>query len=73
MGCDGIWEIQSQLNICKHGTNVNMNDRDVEMAKIAEDILDAGIAPDPQAFQGLGCDNMSCIVIKLNYEPINSE
>jgi len=38
MGCDGVWEIQSQLEICKHGTHINMNDPDCLMSKIAEDI-----------------------------------
>jgi len=67
MGCDGVWEIQKELEICKHGLHLNMNDPDCDMSKIAEEILDDGIAPDPQAYQGLGCDNMSAIVVRLNY------
>ena len=50
-----------------------MNDPDCLMSKIAEDIQDAGLTPEPQRFQGLGCDNMSAIVIKLNYQPATDE
>lgn len=50
-----------------------MNIVDVDMSKIAEDILDSGISPSPQEYQGLGCDNMSCIVIKLNYQAVGEE
>lgn len=62
MGCDGVWEIMSEDEICQitesglaKGGNIS---------ETAELILDRGLAPDTS--QGIGCDNMSSIVIVLN-------
>jgi len=63
MGCDGIWEIMTMQQICEVGKQMFKNGTE-QISKIAEKILDKGIAPDTS--QGLGCDNMSAIVIKLN-------
>jgi len=62
MGCDGIWEIMTMDEICKVAEAGFKNGQKV--SQIAETILDKGIAPDTT--NGVGCDNMSCIVIKLN-------
>jgi len=61
MGCDGIWEIMSDLEICQIVTKGILNGQ--SMPTIAETILDKGLAPDTS--QGTGCDNMSAIVIQL--------
>ena len=62
MGCDGIWEIMTMDEICRVAEAGFKNGQKV--SQIAETILDKGIAPDTS--NGVGCDNMSAIVIKLN-------
>ena len=63
MGCDGIWEILTGDDICKIIDNRLSANPNAKCSEIAEEILDRGLAPDTS--QGVGCDNMSCIVIQL--------
>jgi len=63
MGCDGVWEILTMEEICKVTEN-GLKDGNNKLSAVAEMILDKGIAPDTS--NGVGCDNMSAIVIKLN-------
>ena len=62
MGCDGIWEIMNQDEICE--TAESKMKTSSKLTEVAEEILDKGLAPDTS--QGIGCDNMSCIVIQLH-------
>jgi len=51
--------------ICKLAeTEINKSGNQVNLVNVANLILDKGIAPDTS--NGVGCDNMSAIVIKLN-------
>jgi len=61
MGCDGVWEILSDFDICQIPVRGIKSGQ--KMSQIAEEILDRGLAPDTS--QGTGCDNMSAIVIQL--------
>ena len=64
MGCDGIWEIMTQEEICHIVANKCppvLNEK--SLVKSCEEILDKGLAPDTSV--GTGCDNMSVIVISL--------
>lgn len=66
MGCDGIWEILSIDEICQIADNRLKGKNDsCKLSEIAEEILDRGLAPDTS--QGIGCDNMSAIVITLKH------
>jgi len=62
MGCDGIWEILTMEEICQIAEN-GLN-KVSKITEVAEEILDRGLATDTS--QGIGCDNMSAIVIKLH-------
>lgn len=62
MGCDGIWEILNADEICQIVENGLPTCKN--LSDLAEEILDRGLAPDTS--QGIGCDNMSAIVIQLN-------
>jgi len=62
MGCDGIWEILTQEEICQIAENGLV--KASKITEVAEEILDRGLATDTS--QGIGCDNMSAIVIKLH-------
>ena len=63
MGCDGVWELLNADDICRIVNN-KVDDCD-DLTLLANEILDKGMAP--SLGTGEGCDNMSCIVIKLNY------
>ncbi len=65
MGCDGIWESKSNEEMVefvsarfKEGKNLKET--------IAE-LLEDNISPDFTQTQGVGCDNMTCIIIKLKH------
>lgn len=64
MGCDGVWEILSMEEICQLAAQKMKGSETLKTSAVAELILDRGIAPDTS--NGVGCDNMSAIVIKLN-------
>jgi len=60
LGCDGIWEIKSNKEIIDFIAQRLYKDK-VSLA--VEELLEAIVAPDTST--GLGCDNMTCIVVKL--------
>ncbi|CAD8085270.1 unnamed protein product [Paramecium primaurelia] len=65
MGCDGIFETLSHQDLIKF-INQKLDDQPVTpyiLGKVAEDILDHLIAPDIST--GIGCDNMTTIIIYL--------
>lgn len=65
MGCDGIWEILSEDEICQI-CDYKLKDGDkVKISDVVEEILDKGLAPDTS--QGIGCDNMCSIIIILKH------
>jgi len=61
LGCDGIWEIKSNQEIIDFvGARLS---KDTKVSGVVEDLLEAIVAPD--TINGLGCDNMTCIVVIL--------
>lgn len=63
MACDGIWEVKSSQDIVDFVyERIRKN---MKLSKIVEELLDSLLSSDYTATQGLGCDNMSCIIIKL--------
>jgi len=64
MGCDGIWEILTMEEICQ--ITESSLAKCSKITESAEEILDKGLATDTS--QGIGCDNMSAIVIKLHQQ-----
>jgi protein phosphatase 1G len=63
MAWDGIWEIKSSQEIVDF-IYERMNKK-MKLTKIIEELFDSLISPDYTETQGLGCDNMSCIIIKF--------
>jgi len=62
MGCDGIWETYSNQRMCdfvRERLNSKLDDK-----RVVEELLDANLAPDTAS--GMGCDNMTCILIVFN-------
>ncbi len=65
MGCDGIWEryvdnSAGLIDIVKGDIKSNKDQK-----RLVEDMLDLLLAKDTR--EGIGCDNMSTILIKFNW------
>ncbi|CAE8599008.1 unnamed protein product [Polarella glacialis] len=64
LGCDGIWDVMTNQEVCDF-----VRPRLVEkmgLEQISEELLEHCISPDPQQTQGLGTDNMTAVIVKLN-------
>ena len=61
MGCDGVWEILSDDEICKFIKDRMASEK--TLSTILGELLDKCLAPDTT--QGVGCDNMSAVLIKF--------
>lgn len=61
MGCDGIWELNTPQRIAEMVNTRLKNKSYTKLSEVADEILDRGLAE--QTTGGLGCDNMSAIVI----------
>nr|CAH04419.1 protein phosphatase 2C [Euplotes vannus] len=63
MACDGIWEVKSSQDVVDFISE--RLKKDMKLTDIIGELFEDIISPDYTATQGLGCDNMSCIIIKL--------
>ncbi|OQR69835.1 putative protein phosphatase 2C 4-like, partial [Tropilaelaps mercedesae] len=70
LACDGIWNCMTSQEVCdfvtaclRHGDNVG---------KICEQLFRKCIAPDTSG-DGTGCDNMTCIIVRLNTESLQDD
>lgn len=63
IGCDGIWEILSGQENCNEVAKRLKEDPKQKLSGIVEELLDLGLAPDTSTHQGLGCDNMSAVLV----------
>lgn len=70
MGCDGIWEKLSNEEmvewIYKEMEKYKAANEEINLNKIVADLLLETIAEDVASSGGVGCDNMTCILIKFN-------
>lgn len=62
LGCDGIWEMLQADEITGF-INGELKQENCDMKKMAENLLDKMIAQDTS--EGVGCDNMSLIIVHL--------
>lgn len=66
MGCDGIWEMQNCQEIVNEIYKKLKKNQKLDI--VAESMLDLLCSPNMNYTQGLGCDNMSIIIIDLRKE-----
>lgn len=72
MGCDGIWEKKSNEEMVAwiyEGMDKQKKaspEKEVDLQAIVADLLLETIADDVVSSGGVGCDNMTCILIEFN-------
>lgn len=64
IACDGIWDVKSNQEVCNFVRARFINGHPIE--QIIEQLLDSCMTTDPKKTQGLGADNMSCIIVQLH-------
>jgi len=63
MGCDGIWEKKSNEEMVEYiYRKLKLN---ITLKQIVADLLLDTIAPSVAETQGIGCDNMTCVLIQF--------
>jgi len=63
MGCDGIWERKSNEEMVEYV--YDKMKENMELKDIVAQLLNDTIAPSIAETQGIGCDNMTCVLINF--------
>lgn len=64
LACDGIWDVMSNQDVCDF-VRLRLKEG-IPLPNLIEMLLDSCISPDPKATQGLGGDNMTCVIVQLD-------
>ena len=65
LACDGIWDCRTNQEVCDFFNEKFKSDPEGRISRFIEDLFDEILAPDVFTETGVGCDNMSCIVIQF--------
>ncbi|KAL3142746.1 hypothetical protein ABBQ38_003046 [Trebouxia sp. C0009 RCD-2024] len=64
LACDGVWDVMTNQQACDF---VSQRIDQKDLKAIAGELLDACLASSPSETHGIGCDNMTAIIIKLKH------
>ena len=67
IACDGIWDCITNQEVCDFFENKFKKEPNGKISKFIEELFDEILAPDVYTDTGVGCDNMSCIVIQFKH------
>ena len=65
IACDGIWDCKSNQEVCDFFKEKFKSQPNGKISKMIEELYDEILAPDVFTDTGVGCDNMSCIVVQF--------
>ncbi len=66
VACDGIWDcMSSQEAVTFVAQNLTKKKRSSELQNLIGDMFEKNLAKDAASAAGIGCDNMTCIVIEF--------
>lgn len=65
IACDGIWDCKTNQEVCDWFSERIKKNPHGKISKMIEELYDEILAPDVFTDTGVGCDNMSCIVIQF--------
>ncbi len=66
IGCDGIWDcLSSQEAITIMDKKLENMTKGGKISDAINQVMDQIIATDIASSQGIGCDNMTCVVVKF--------
>ena len=65
IACDGVWDCRTNQEVCDFFMDKFEKEPEEKISKFIEDLYDEILAPDVYTDTGVGCDNMSCIVIQF--------
>jgi protein phosphatase 1G len=63
LACDGVWDCMTNQECCDFVRERLPNAKSV--SEVTEQLLDHCLASDPKEAHGIGCDNMTAIIIKF--------
>lgn len=69
LACDGIWDCltsQEAVDYLKLSIRPPKEDKSFKISEVIERMLDSILAKDTETSDGIGCDNMSCLIIRFN-------
>ena len=67
IACDGIWDCKTNQEVCDFFADKFKKEPNGKISKFIEELFNEIIAPDVYTDTGVGCDNMSCIVIQFKH------
>ncbi|KAF8819578.1 protein phosphatase 2C domain-containing protein [Cardiosporidium cionae] len=64
VACDGIWDCKTNQEVVDF-IKERMSTDNPPLSQICEELCDACLSTSPNTNDGLGCDNMTCLIVKF--------